>query len=194
MRRFGYGEPTGVDYNGEATGQISVDPSCSTCLASASIGYSVAVTPLQLAAAYGAVANDGVWVEPHLVSRVGHDAITVDSRRVVSQDTAWGLRQLLRRVVEEGTGTAASIAGYTVGGKTGTASKLTSDGTYSEDDNIASFVGMAPIDDPQVVVAVVVDSPAYEYRFGGLAAAPVFSEVMETALQRLGVTPDAVVE
>jgi cell division protein FtsI/penicillin-binding protein 2 len=194
MRRFGYGEATGVDYNGEAAGQISVDPSCSTCLASASIGYSVAVTPLQLAAAYGAVANDGVWVEPHLVSQVGTDQITVESRRVVSVDTAWALRQLLRRVVEEGTGTAASIDGYTVGGKTGTASKLTADGTYSDDENIASFVGMAPIDDPQVVVAVVVDSPAYEYRFGGLVAAPVFSEVMEAALQRLGVTPDAVVE
>jgi cell division protein FtsI/penicillin-binding protein 2 len=97
-------------------------------------------------------------------------------------------------VVEEGTGTGAQVDGYTVGGKTGTASKLTAEGTYSEDENIASFVGMAPVDDPQVVVAVVVDSPAYEFRFGGVAAAPVFAEVMETALQRMGVPPDAAVE
>jgi cell division protein FtsI/penicillin-binding protein 2 len=79
-----------------------------------------------------------------------------------------------------------------VGGKTGTSSKLEADGSYSDDENVASFVGMAPIDDPAVVVAVVVDSPAFEYRFGGLAAAPVFAEVMEAALQRLGVAPDVV--
>ncbi len=192
MRRFGYGEPTGIDFNGEAAGQISVDPSCSTCQASAAIGYSVAVTPLQLAAAYGAVANDGVWVQPHLVAEVGGKDVDVESRRVVSRNTAWAMRQLLRKVVEEGTGTGAQIEGYTVGGKTGTSSKLSADGTYSEDENIASFVGMAPIDDPRVVVAVVVDNPSFEFRFGGLAAAPVFSEVMEAALQRMGVAPDAV--
>ncbi|MDH4116192.1 MAG: penicillin-binding protein 2 [Acidimicrobiia bacterium] len=192
MQRFGYGRPTGVDFNGEASGQISVDPSCSTCLASAAIGYSVAVTPLQLAAAYGAVANDGVWVEPHLVSDVGGDRVDVESKQVISENTARVLRILLEKVVEEGTGTEAQVSGYTVGGKTGTSSKLLPDGTYADDDNIASFVGMAPIDDPKVVVAVVLDSPDFSLRFGGLAAAPVFSEVMQTALQRMGVTPDAV--
>jgi cell division protein FtsI/penicillin-binding protein 2 len=192
MERFGYGAKTGVDFNGESTGQVSIDPSCSTCLASAAIGYSVAVTPLQLAAAYGTVANDGVWVRPHLVAEVGGDPVDVETRDVVSSDTAWALRQLLRKVVEEGTGTEARIEGYSVGGKTGTSSKLEADGSYSDDENVASFVGMAPIDDPAVVVAVVVDSPAFEYRFGGLAAAPVFAEVMEAALQRLGVAPDVV--
>ncbi|MGF1664659.1 MAG: peptidoglycan D,D-transpeptidase FtsI family protein [Acidimicrobiia bacterium] len=194
MRRFGFGQRTGVDFNGEAVGQITVDDTCSTCLASAAIGYSVAVTPLQLAAAYGAIANDGVWVEPHLVAEVNGQPTDVDARRVVSENTAWAMRQLLGMVVSEGTGTEARITGYQVGGKTGTSSKLTPEGTYSDDENIASFVGMAPIDDPKVVVAVVVDSPAFEYRFGGLAAAPVFSEVMSAALQRMGVAPDVIAE
>jgi cell division protein FtsI (penicillin-binding protein 3) len=194
MRRFGFGQRTGVDFNGEAVGQITVDDTCSTCLASASIGYSVAVTPLQLAAAYGAIANDGVWVEPHLVAEVNGQRTDVEARRVVSENTAWAMRQLLGMVVSDGTGTEAQITGYQVGGKTGTSSKLTPEGTYSDDENIASFVGMAPIDDPKVVVAVVVDNPAFEYRFGGLAAAPVFSEVMSAALQRMGVAPDVIAE
>ncbi|MDH5293935.1 MAG: penicillin-binding transpeptidase domain-containing protein, partial [Acidimicrobiia bacterium] len=113
-------------------------------------------------------------------------------KQVISENTARVLRILLEKVVEEGTGTEAQVSGYTVGGKTGTSSKLLPDGTYADDDNIASFVGMAPIDDPKVVVAVVLDSPDFSLRFGGLAAAPVFSEVMQTALQRMGVTPDAV--
>lgn len=199
MQRFGLGRRTGVDFNGEATGQITVDPTCSTCLASAAIGYSVAVTPIQLAAAYGAIANDGEWVSPHLVAqRVDVDgtesAERVERRQVIDENTAWQIRQLLENVVseDEGTGTAAAVPGYHVGGKTGTASKLLPDGTYAEDENIASFVGMAPIDDPKVVVAVVIDNPAFQYRFGGLAAAPVFAEVMESALQRLDVPPDVV--
>jgi cell division protein FtsI/penicillin-binding protein 2 len=93
-------------------------------------------------------------------------------------------------VVEAGTGVSAQVPGYLVGGKTGTANKLGEDGRYT-DITMASFVGLAPIDDPQVVVAVVVDSPAWEYRTGGLAAAPAFSTVMEQALHRLGVAPDA---
>jgi cell division protein FtsI/penicillin-binding protein 2 len=196
MDRFGFGQATGIDFNGEAAGLITIPAGCSTCLPSAAIGYSVAVTPLQLAAAYAAVANDGVWIQPHLVSAqadVNGNTLGFEpeSRRVVSENTAHAMRQLLGMVVEEGTGTAAQIEGYRVGGKTGTASKLTEDG-YSDDENIASFVGMAPVDDPQVVVAVVVDNPAFEFRFGGLAAAPVFSEVMQAALQRLEVAPDAV--
>ncbi len=195
LTRFGLGSRTGVDFNGESSGQVAQTPGCSSCAASRYIGYNIAATPLQMAAAYAAIANDGEWVEPHLVRSVeavdGEVPTEVERRPVVSSDTAWAMRQMLRKVVEEGTGTAARVAGYTVGGKTGTASKLLPDGGYSEEENIASFVGMAPIDDPKVVVAVVVDSPIYELRFGGLAAAPVFAEVTEAALQRLGVAPDA---
>ncbi|MDX1447904.1 MAG: penicillin-binding protein 2 [Acidimicrobiia bacterium] len=195
MTRFGYGNATGIDYTGEAKGLVNNDPGCSSCLASTAIGYNVAVTPLQIAAAYAAIANDGMWVEPRLVSATVDMSGTLrtpapQTRRVVTENTSWVMRQLLANVVESGTGKLASVPGYRVGGKTGTANKLGPDGTYT-DKTVASFVGMAPIDDPKVVIAVVVDNPAWEYRTGGSAAAPAFAEVMEAALHALGVVPDA---
>ncbi|HJU80826.1 MAG TPA: penicillin-binding protein 2 [Acidimicrobiia bacterium] len=195
LKAFGLGELTGLDYPGEARGLINLDESCQTCPASSAIGYGVAVTAVQMAAAYGAVGNDGVWLQPHLLSTThgldGRTATTpVASHRAVSVETAAVMRSLLSEVVEAGTGISAQVPGYLVGGKTGTANKLGEDGRYT-DITMASFVGLAPIDDPKVVVAVVVDSPAWEYRTGGLAAAPAFSTVMEQALHRLGVTPDA---
>ncbi|HEY7583615.1 MAG TPA: penicillin-binding protein 2 [Acidimicrobiia bacterium] len=195
LKAFGLGEITGLDYPGEAKGLINLDESCQTCPASSAIGYGVAVTAVQMAAAYGAVGNDGVWLQPHLLStthgRDGRTATTpVASHRAVSVETAAVMRSLLSEVVEAGTGISAQVPGYLVGGKTGTANKLGEDGRYT-DITMASFVGLAPIDDPKVVVAVVVDSPVWEYRTGGLAAAPAFSTVMEQALHRLGVTPDA---
>jgi cell division protein FtsI/penicillin-binding protein 2 len=196
LERFGLGDATGLDYPGEADGLINLDPSCQTCPFSAAIGYGVAVTPLQMAAAYAAVGNDGVWMQPHILAATHRlDGSSQEtrprSRQVVSERTAYLMRQLLSQVVEAGTGVSAQVPGYLVGGKTGTADKLGEDGRYS-DITIASFVGLAPIGDPKVVVAVVIDSPAYEYRTGGLAAAPAFAEVMEQAMHRLGVTPDAV--
>lgn len=195
LAKFGLGAKSGVDFNGESPGQTDIASGCSSCLASQFIGYSIAATPLQMAAAYAAIANDGEWVQPHLVrsesTPEGDEVPFVpERRRAVSEDTAWAMRQMLRMVVEDGTGTGAQVDGYQVGGKTGTASKLLPEGGYAEEDNVASFVGMAPIDDPKVVVAVVLDSPAFEFRFGGLAAAPVFAAVTEAALQRLGVAPD----
>jgi cell division protein FtsI (penicillin-binding protein 3) len=194
MERFGLGQQTGIDYSGEAAGLIGMDASCEVCPLSAAIGYGIAVTPMQMAAAYAAVANDGLWVQPHLVASHGEadgSVVPVEpaTHQVVSADTAWVMRHLLAGVVESGTGHRAQVPGYRVGGKTGTANKLGEDGRYT-DLTIASFVGMAPIDDPKVVVAVVVDNPSFEYRTGGLAAAPAFSAVMEQALHRLAVTPD----
>jgi cell division protein FtsI (penicillin-binding protein 3) len=195
LERFGLGEQTGVDFTGEAAGTINVPSGCSSCLASLAIGYSVAVTPLQMASAYAAIANDGEWVQPHLVaSQVDVDGRTVpfepERRPVVSDKTARTMRYLLADVIVRGTGQKALIPGYTAGGKTGTANKLI-DGAYAEDQTVASFVGMAPIEDPKVVVAIVVDNPAYEFRTGGTAAAPAFAEIMEAALHTLGVPPDA---
>lgn len=194
IEKFGLGEKTGIDYTVEAPGILRFDAGCQTCWASAAIGYSVAVTPLQMAAAYAAIGNDGVWVTPHIVrSQIdaeGETEVTnVETRQVVSSGTALLMRELLASVVEKGTGEAGAVDGYRVGGKTGTANKLGEDGTYT-DETRASFVGLAPINDPEVVVAVVVDEPDHEHRTGGLSAAPVFSEIMEQALHRLGVSPD----
>lgn len=195
IEAFGLGEETGIDYTVESPGLLRFDAGCQTCWASAAIGYSVAVTPLQMAAAYAAIGNDGVWTTPHIVrSTVDAEAnetevAGVETHQVVSPGTALVMRELLASVVEEGTGRNGAVDGYRVGGKTGTANKLGDDGRYTEETR-ASFVGMAPINDPQVVVAVLVDSPEYDYRTGGLAAAPVFSQIMEQALHRLGVSPD----
>ncbi len=194
IQAFGLGQPTGIDYGAEASGILNFAAGCETCWASGAIGYSVAVSPIQMAAAYAAIANDGQWITPHIVSSVtdatGETAVAgIETHQVVSPETAELMRYLLAGVVDVGTGTSAAVEGYRVGGKTGTANILGEDGHYT-DATRASFVGMAPIDDPKVVVAVLIDSPAHKYRTGGASAAPVFSKVMEQALHRLGVTPD----
>jgi len=194
IEAFGLGAKTGIDYTVEAAGILNFEAGCMTCWASAAIGYSVAVTPLQMAAAYATIGNDGIWITPHLVSsKTDVDGETqvagMQTRRVVSSGTALLMRELLASVVEKGTGAAAAIDGYRVGGKTGTANKLGADGRYTETTR-ASFVGIAPINDPKIVVAVLIDAPSFDYRTGGLSAAPVFAAVMEQALHRLGVTPD----
>lgn len=194
IEAFGLGAQTGVDYSAEATGILNFEVGCETCWASAAIGYSVAASPLQMAAAYAAIGNDGVWTAPHIVaSQTDADGETEvagsETSPVVSSGTAVLMRELLASVVEEGTGQSAAVEGYRVGGKTGTANKLDENGRYTEETR-ASFVGMAPINDPKIVVAVLIDAPSFDYRTGGTSAAPVFAEVMEQALHRLGVTPD----
>ena len=194
IEKFGLGRKTGVDYTVESPGLLNFEAGCETCWASAAIGYSVAASPLQMAAAYAAIGNDGNWITPHFVaSKTDVDGSTevagIETRNVVSSGTALLMRELLASVVERGTGGNAAVEGYRVGGKTGTANKLGSNGRYT-DDTRASFVGMAPISNPKIVVAIVVDSPHFDYRTGGAAAAPVFAAVMEQALHRLGVTPD----
>ncbi len=194
LHAFGYGQPTGVDFAGEATGVANVDPECGSCTASAAIGYSVSVTPLQMASVYATIANNGTWIQPHIVRYVDHGdgdplAFAPESREIVSPDTAFIMRSMLQNVVDNGTGKAAAIDDYTVGGKTGTTLKYLPGGGYSED-HIASFIGMAPMSDPRLVIAVVVDRPINGYT-GGAAAAPAFGQVMEKALHHLGVEPDA---
>ena len=193
LDRFGYGQLTGIDFYAEATGTVNLDPSCGSCGASAAIGYSVTATPLQMASVYGTVANDGQWIQPHLVTEVvDGDGILVpiipETRTVVSPPTAQTMRYLLRNVVDEGTGQRAQVPGYSVGGKTGT-SNIAVNGQYTSA-TMASFIGIAPIENPKLVIAVVIDSPVYG-NTGGQAAAPAFADVMEKSLHHLGVEPDA---
>jgi cell division protein FtsI (penicillin-binding protein 3) len=196
IHAFGLGEKTGADVPGESAGMLNLDPTCPTCFTSAAIGYSVSVTPLQMAAAYGAVANDGVWIQPHLVEELvdgsgAHQPITPTHRQVISEDTARVMRALLRNVVEsgEGTGNNARVTGYTAAGKTGTARKFVPGQGYT-DDYVVSFMGMAPASNPRIVVGVVVDSPKIG-ESGGRVAAPAFAKIAEDTLHRLGVPPDA---
>ena len=197
---FGYGAETGIDFPGEARGTVNLPRGCSTCPASASIGYSLSVSPLQMASVYATIANGGVRMEPRLVTGiVNGDGLTQPprkpSQRVLSDSTSRLVRLMLKAVVDSGTGTRAAVPGYTVGGKTGTTRKFDySLGRYT-DSYVASFVGMAPVDDPQLVIAVVIDTPragaSISDRTGGAVAAPLFSKVMQGSLHQMGVSPDA---
>jgi cell division protein FtsI (penicillin-binding protein 3) len=197
MVAFGQGRMTRIDFPGEAGGVLrpSEEWCITTCVAGTSIGYHVSVTALQMAVAYATIANDGVWVQPHLVAEVvdgqgSRVPVEAGRRQVVSAETARQVRAMLAAVVEEGTGSLAAVGGYRVGGKTGTTKKYLSEtGEYSDEDVVASFIGMAPIDDPRIVVAVVLDAPQQDAS-GGMGAAPVFSAVALAALHQLGVPPD----
>ncbi len=201
---FGLGRPASIDFAGESAGQLQHVSEWKTATAgtSAAIGYGVGVTPLQMAAIYATLANEGEWVEPHVVSEIialdGERTVTEPRRhQVISPETARTMRGMLRRVVEDGTGFRAEIDEFPVGGKTGTSDKfIVETGRYSETDTIAWFIGIAPIDDPEIVVVVVLDAPSgkiedgrYDMKFGGTSAAPIFAEIAESALHQLGVSP-----
>ena len=200
---FGLGRPASIDFRGEATGRLDhVSEWCGpACSASAAIGYGIGTTTLQMAAVYATLANDGEWVEPHVLSEIvapDGERITTEPRRrqVISSATAETMRSMLRGVVAEGTGFRADIDEFPVGGKTGTSDKFDVEtGEYSETETIAWFIGIAPIVDPAIVAAVVLDTPSgtlpddTELKFGGASAAPVFAEIVEAALHQLGVSP-----
>jgi cell division protein FtsI (penicillin-binding protein 3) len=183
IERFGFGRRTGIDFPGESQGILPSYWSGST-IGNVPIGQGIAVTPMQMASAYAAIANHGVWVRPHLVAgaRSGR-------RRVVSRVVAAQLSTMLRGVVVSGTGTSAAIPGYLVAGKTGTAQKPDSRGGYSNR-YVASFVGFVPASRPRLVVAVMVDEPQGAI-WGGTVAAPAFRDIARFDLQYLEVPPDA---
>jgi len=196
LQRFGLTRKTEVGFPGEVGGILPpIGRWTPASMASIPIGQGVAVTPLQMAAAYSAVANDGVWVQPRLVRGMVdpagqfHPAARPVSRRVVSDATARTLQRLLAYAVDAGTGTLAQIPGYWVGGKTGTAQIPKEHGLGYTNQYIASFIGFAPANDPQLVVAAIIDRPVTEY--GGLAAAPLFKDVARFALARLRIAPEA---
>ena len=195
VRGFGFGQRSGVDLDGEASGILS-DPASWSALSlpTMSFGQEIGVTVLQLARAYAALANDGLLPTPFLVSEIRRgDGVVrrITPRppvRVISVETARTLRRLMTGVVTAGTGQLAAVPGYSAAGKTGTAQKAQPGGGYSKDRHVASFVGFAPVEAPRLVVAVVVDEPEGKY-YGGDVAAPVFSAVTAESLRLLGVPP-----
>jgi cell division protein FtsI (penicillin-binding protein 3) len=184
VERFGFGKKTGIDFPGESRGILPSYWSGST-IGTLPIGHGIAVTPLQMAAAYGAVANGGVWHRPRLVA----DRHPVH-RRVMSRGVANQLMSMLRDVVIEGTGMEAEVDGYQVAGKTGTAAKPDPRGGYSNSRYVASFVGVVPASAPRLVVLVTVDEP-HGAIWGGVVAAPAFQQIARFALQYLEIPPDA---
>ncbi|HYX88693.1 MAG TPA: penicillin-binding protein 2 [Gaiellaceae bacterium] len=194
IARFGFGKRTGIDYPGESSGIVLPERNWSgSTIGNVPIGQGIAVTPIQMVAAYGAVANRGLWVRPHLVDHVGDGrAVVPKRRRIVSRSVAAQLIAMLKNVVAEGTGTEAIVPGYQVAGKTGTAAKPDGHGGYSDTRYVASFVGIVPASRPRLVILVSVDEPRGAI-WGGTVAAPAFAKIARFDLQYLdgGVPPDA---
>jgi cell division protein FtsI (penicillin-binding protein 3) len=190
IREFGFGEPTGVDYPGEEQGIVPAlaDYSGST-MGNLPIGQGLSVTPMQMAAAYSAIADGGILRTPRLVVKEAGQPVEADpGTRVVSAATAAQVRRMLEGVLAPGgTASEVSVPGYKLAGKTGTSEKAV-DGGYSESAFVASFVGFAPAEDPRLLVAIVVDEPHGDI-YGGSVAAPAFGQIAKFALPYLGIPP-----
>ena len=191
INRFGFGRPTGLGFPGEEQGIVPdlKDYSGST-MGNLPIGQGLAVTPIQMAAGYSAIANGGILRRPRLIKSIGGQPTDEDTdpHRVISSRVAAQLRRMLEGVLEPGgTASAVSVPGYVLAGKTGTAQKV-ENGTYSDTKYVASFVGFAPAKDPKLLVAVVVDEPE-SVHVGGAVAAPVFGQIAAFALPYLGISP-----
>ena len=191
---FGFGRRVSPDFPGESPGIVwKPEQWTERALASVSMGYQIAVTPLQMAAAFSSVANGGEYIEPRVLRAIYRDgrryAITPKIvRRTISQDTAATLTTIMEAVVADGTAKLAQIRRYTIAGKTGTASKLI-DGRYSATENNVSFAGFLPSRNPAVTIVVMIDAPHAGGRTGGLVAAPIFKRIAESTLRYLGVGP-----
>jgi cell division protein FtsI (penicillin-binding protein 3) len=190
IRRFGFGRRTGIEFPGETRGIVHPHQKWSgTSILNVPIGQGVAVTPVQMVAAYSALSNGGVWVQPHLVRRVGDEAAPPPARRrVVPRGVSEHVLRMLQGVVREGSGYRAAVPGYEVAGKTGTAEKPDERG-YGTGRYVASFVGIVPATAPRLAILVLVDEPQGQY-YGGMVAAPAFRELAKFALQYLEIPPD----
>lgn len=208
LQRFGFGQLTGIDFEGETTGRLrDLDDWWGSDAGSIPIGQGVSVNATQLAAAYNVVANQGHYRSPILVRSLRgpdgseHHVDTGPARPVISERTAAELTEMLVGVVADGTGKPAAIPGYTVAGKTGTAWKAFDDGSGtfgygSAGDRryVSTFAGFAPANDPRVSIVVVVDEPSVGSTTASVVAAPVFAEIGSYVLSLLEVPPEIVVD
>lgn len=196
-RLFGFGEPTGIELPGEEAGILySPDEMVDSDIATMAIGQSIAVTPLQLITAFCAIANDGILLKPHIVKSIKNANGTTYSethieevRRTIDSATDKTLVGLLEQVVAAGGGRKATVRGYRVAGKTGTAQKVNEDGYgYTEGRYIASFCGFAPVESPQIALLIVIDDP-YGSFYGGQIAAPVAGRIFSQVFRYRRIEP-----
>lgn len=197
-KKFGFGKKTGIELPGEEQG-ILFDPKdmSSINVATASIGQSIAVTPLQIVSAMSAIANDGVLMKPHIIKKVFNaDGSVYDEtkpqevRRSIDSSTDKELVSLLEKVVAEGGGNKAAVPGYRIAGKTGTAQKIDADnGGYLAGHYVASFCGFAPVENPQFVVLVILDDPQKVNYYGGQIAAPIAHDIFSAIFRYLHIEP-----
>ena len=199
VQKMGFGNKTGIELPAETQGIVRpLNKWNADSLASMSIGYEIGVTALQMTSAFATIANNGVRIGPHVIKEIRRSdeqpktVKQIQQTQVVTAETARDLKTMLRQVVLSGTGRRAQLNGYTVAGKTGTAWKFDSK-TKSIDSSkyISSFIGMSPAENPEIIVAVVIDEPKVGARDGGMVAAPVFREIAQQILQEMKVAPDA---
>lgn len=202
IQKLGFGSKTGIELPAETQGIVRpIDKWNGDSLASMSIGYEISVTALQMVTAFATIANNGVRNQPHIIKEIRRldeqpPIVTQPQQtQIVTAETARGLRTMLQQVVSDGTGRRAQLNGYTVAGKTGTAWKFNAK-TKSVDSSkyISSFIGMAPANDPEIVVGVVMDEPRVGARDGGQVSAPVFREIAQQILTEMKVAPDSQVK
>ncbi|CAN5605434.1 penicillin-binding protein [soil metagenome] len=202
IQKMGFGAKTGIELPAETAGMVrSPQKWNGDSLASMSIGYEIGVSALQMASAFATIANNGIRVQPHVIKEVRHsnnEPKTVTQpvqTQVVTAETARDLRTMLKQVVLAGTGKRAQLNGYTAAGKTGTAWKF-NEKTKTIDSSryVSSFIGMAPADNPEIVVAVVMDEPQVGARDGGMVSAPVFREIAQNILTGMKVPTDLAVK
>ena len=188
IHRFGFGRPTGIQYPAEEQGLLlDLDEYSGSTLGNEAMGQGLSVTPTQMVAGYTAIANGGMLRPPRLIKKIGGEPVEEPKgRRVISPQVSSEVSEMLEGVLAPG-GTAAevSVPGYTLAGKTGTA-EVAENGEYSDTKYVASFIGFAPAQNPQLLAAVIVDQPQGEI-YGGSVAAPAFGQIAEFALPYLGV-------
>lgn len=197
LRTFGLGEKTGVDFSGESSGMLMKEENVKTVdLARIGFGQAVAVTPLQLITGVCSIVNGGTLYRPYLVSSVdsydGKNLATREPivvRRTVSEATSAKMREYLRGVVESGGGSKAGVAGYAIGGKTGTAQKYAGGGGIAQGKYVSSFIGFAPANDPKYAVLMIVDEPQGYMYYGSLVAAPYAGDVFEKIFDYADIAP-----
>ena len=199
--KFGFGKATGIELPGEESGILFANPKdmVNSDVATMAIGQSIAVTPLQLVTAMSAVANDGVLLKPHIIKQITNADGSVykeygreEVRRVIDSATDKTLMGLLEQVVATGGGSKAAVKGYRIAGKTGTAQKINEHTSgYMEGRYIASFCGFAPVENPEIVVLVVIDDPSAGAFYGGQIAAPVARDIFSQLLRFMHISPSS---
>ena len=199
LKKFGFGEKTGIELAGESRGIVAPPGKWSQMqLANIGFGQGISVTPLQLLSAYCTIANGGWRVHPRVVKAITDASGAIEHpappapERILSEETSARMRGVMTKVVEEGTGKAAGIPGRLVAGKTGTAQKPTPEAGFRSGLYIGSFAGFAPADDPRIAVIVVIDEPRNGH-YGAVVAAPAFRAICERALMYLRVPPSGAV-
>ena len=195
-KKFGFGQPTGIELPGEESGILyRPEDMYEPDIATMAIGQGIAVTPLQMLRAICAIANGGELLEPYIIDKIvmpdgrvlrqGQKKVV---RRVITEDVAGQMRMMMEKVVSEGGGKPAHIAGYQIAGKTGTAEKLAEQGGYAPGEYIASFVGFVPAANPQYAMLVMLDTPQGSF-YGSQVSAPVFKDTLQQILVAKGIQP-----